>query len=574
MRQSLRVLQNSNSFLSNFLEWNPQLFRELKGKLKTRNVIIIAAISVITQLLIVFSFLGQLPEPITDPLNIGTEHSRYCVTALNYYENYLLCQTDLANNWIINWQLFWFDLFLTLSFVAIFALLVVGTYMLVDDLVKEENRGTLNFIRLTPQSASNVLMGKILGVPLLLYLAILLAFPLHLSAGLAARIPFSLILGFYAIIIASCAFFYCAAMLWSLLNSGLSGFKPWLASGAVFVFLFAFSIQLLNDYLNIYNCTFEGLILFHPGVVLSYLANATALPHKTVSYFDSKELGELLFYGRDLWTKASVGMGFVFLNYGLWTYWLWSALKRRFHNPQSTLLSKTQSYWVTGWFVAMTLGFTLQSTSNRYLEDNFMMLQFLMAIFFLGLIAALSPHRQTLHDWARYRHQKQHEASLLWKELVFGENSPSTVAIAINLLIALIYIIPSLLLFSDKDNSLAAFAGLLIGANLILFYAVLAQLMLTMKYQKRAIWTTGAILALVVIPIVCFGLGDIQPSYEPALWLFSFMPLAAIAHATLPTIIMSILGQWLMIAVAGFQITRKLNQAGASETKMLFFQSN
>jgi hypothetical protein len=580
MKQSLKGLPSSGLILPNFLEWNPQLFREFKGKLKPRNIIITAAISVITQFLITVSFLGQLPEPITDPLNIGRQYSRYCATTVNYYDSNPICQTDLANNWLINWQLLWFDLFVALSFVGIFSLLVIGTYMLITDMVKEETRGTLNFIRLTPQSANSVLFGKILGVPLLLYLGVLLAFPLHLVAGLGAKISLSLILGFDAAIIASCAFFYGAAMVWSLLNSGLSGFKPWLAGGAIFVFLFAFGTRLLSGYSYVHNHTFDGFILFHPGVVLSYLAEATALPQKSISLLDSHELGKLLFYGQSLWTKASLGIGFVLLNFGLWTYWLWSVLKRRFHNPQSTLLSKTQSYWLTGWFVFMTLGFTLQvmDTDREYsisdLDSNFMMLQLLMVIFFLGLIAALSPHRQSLYDWARYRHQQQKDGHLLWKELIVGENSPATIAIAINLLIALTYITPSLLIFSDRSDSVATFWGLLIGANMILFYSAIAQLMLTMKHQKRAIWTTITVLAAIIVPLVCFAIGDIQPSYEPGLWLFSFMPLASVMHTPFSTVIMSILGQWLAIAATGFYLTKKLNKAGASETKMLFGESN
>ena len=567
MKQSIKVFQHSRPILHNFLEWNPQLFREIKGRLKTKNIIIIAAISFIGQLAIGLSFLGQLPEPISDPLGLGSQYSRYCHG--NRYGSSTLCTTDLLNHWVINWQLLWLDLFITLSVVGIFALLVVGTYMLIVDTVKEESRGTLNFIRLTPQSATNVLVGKMLGVPILLYVAILLALPLHLVAGLSAKIPLSLIISFDLVVIASCAFFYSAALLWSLINVGLAGFKPWLASGAVFFFLLATNLAFLESSWYLDNNLSDALIFFYPGTILSYLVHASHIPPEKLSYLMLDELGDLFFYGQELFSKASIGIGFVLFNYGLWTYWLWSALKRRFHNPQNTLLSKTQSYGLTACFVAISLGFSLQTDYYHTLVDNYMYLQLLLVVFFLGLIAALSPHRQALQDWARYRHQLKQEGNILWKEMVFGENSPSTIAIAINLLLATAYIVPSLFLFSLEDKTWAIFWGLLLSANIILLYAVVAQLILTVKSQKRAIWATVGIASLIVVPPLSFGFAEIMPRYSPGVWLFTFLPATATEYATLSTIIISVLGQWLAIALFSWQMTNRLRQAGASETKML-----
>uniref|UniRef100_A0ACD5H3E0 Uncharacterized protein n=1 Tax=Desertifilum tharense IPPAS B-1220 TaxID=1781255 RepID=A0ACD5H3E0_9CYAN len=42
-------------------EWNPQLFRELKGRMKSRNIAIAVAVSLLTQLLVLFSFYQKLP---------------------------------------------------------------------------------------------------------------------------------------------------------------------------------------------------------------------------------------------------------------------------------------------------------------------------------------------------------------------------------------------------------------------------------------------------------------------------------------------------------------------------------
>ena len=168
------------------------------------------------------------------------------------------------------------------------------------------------------------------------------------------------------------------------------------------------------------------------------MIEATYLPLSKIDFVSADNLGELLFYGQALWVKASFGIGFILFNFSLWTYWCWSVLKRRFHNPTSTLFSKSQSYWITGWLAVFALGFTLQDNqSYSSAADHFVFLQICLCIWGLSLIAALSPHRQTLYDWARYRHQISENSNILWKELVFGENSPSGVAIAINIAIAI-----------------------------------------------------------------------------------------------------------------------------------------
>jgi len=57
---------------------------------------------------------------------------------------------DNQGNFVINWQMWWLDLFTWLSLIGIFALLVAGTYLLISDLAHEERQDTLNFIRLSP----------------------------------------------------------------------------------------------------------------------------------------------------------------------------------------------------------------------------------------------------------------------------------------------------------------------------------------------------------------------------------------------------------------------------------------
>ncbi|BAZ43900.1 hypothetical protein NIES4102_09030 [Chondrocystis sp. NIES-4102] len=567
MKQNTPMFHYSNSLWSKFLDWNPQLFREIKGRFKTRNIVVSAVVAVACQFLVVISLLGELPKPEIVGEPYYEQQGRYGMG--NGYENSLTYTKDLLGNWVINWQLFWLDLFIILSIISIASLLVIGTYMLITDIVQEESQGTLNFIRLTPQSAGDILIGKILGVPILLYWGILLFFPLHLFAGLGAHIPLALIFVFDAVIAASCAFFYNLALLWSLINFPVSGFKPWLATGALAFLLFFSTVILYHSHPPFTYSVADCLWIFNPSLVLSYLIDATYLPTHKTAFLSLENLSQLSFYGQALWTKPSLGISLVLFNFSLWTYWCWSILKRRFYNPENTLISKVQSYWVTGWMVAIALGFTLQSSDQYYLTDSYIFLQLTLCALGLGLIAALSPHRQTLYDWARYRHQKSKNGQILWKELIFAENSPSSIAIAINLIGVIAFITPSIFLML-QDNPQSTFLSFILTASSLILYALIAQLILTLKTRKRAAWSVITIISLMLVPPFSLAIIGIVPETLPLPWLFTIIPSAGIQYVGVSTIIMTVLGQWLAIALLGFRMTRKLRQAGASETKILF----
>jgi hypothetical protein len=560
------------NFVDRLGEYNPQLFRELKGRLKPRNIAIALGISVTFQLVIYYYFQRLLPGQKGD--RYDWNYSDYCTAEDGGYSK-AQCIKDLLGNWLIDWQSWWLDLFISMSAIGIILLLVFGTHMLIDDLSKEDSRGTLNFIRLSPQNASNILIGKILGVPILLYLAAIVILPFHLSAGLAAGIPFNLILGFYLVISASCIFFFSAALLLGLINFGLgefshiglAGFKPWLGSGLVLGFLSLMTVVFSNSSILLRNCI-DWITLFYPGVTLSYLAKATYLP--VSHYRNSNRIDELLFYGQSLWENPWTGMSLIVLNYGLATYWIWKALPRHFENPNSTLLSKTQSYWLTGCFIAIATGFTLQEKYNLY--NSFGILQFFIFIFFLCSIAALTHHRQTLQDWARYRHQNEGRYQNLWKDLVVGEKSPATVAIALNLGIVIAYMLPALLIFSfppETTETVPILLGLLLCISTLLIYAAITQLMLMMKTKMRTIWATATIASLLIFPLGLAALFGISPEQNPWLFLFSFIPATATNSIAASHVSIALMGQWLAIVLINLRITKQLRSAGASNTKVL-----
>lgn len=562
--------------------WNPQLFREIKGKLTPRNLGLAIALSVIAQFFLFWGFKNKIPLPNAnyDLYREGFTH-RYCLGSPPYnwqgYDHYggvqttidNFCRQDMLGQWILNWQLWWLDLFITLSILGILGLLVVGTYLLIADLAKEESQGTLNFIRLSPQSARGIFVGKLLGVPSLVYLVAILGIPLHFLAGVKASIPIPLILGFYSVLIASCALFYNLALLGGLISPKLGGFQAFLLSGATLFFLFIMMAATF-DGRTLGGHPFDWIVLFYPGTILPYLVDGSLIAPKMVHYFNISDLHQLEWYGGNLWQNATTGIGFVLLNYALWTYWITQGLKRRFRNPSATLLSKPQSYGLSLSFIVVLLGFALQTSNASKLADNMAIIQGFMAIFFFILMVALSPHRQTLRDWARYRHQMPQNRRSLGNDLLFGEKSPSLLAIAANLALITLYILPTLLIFPFKAYIIPVFVGFVVGINMILIYAMIAQTLLMMKSNKRVIWTTVVIGGLMILPLMYFGIMGISPHSGASAWLFTFIPMTGVQSMQSFTMLcLSILGQWTAIAGGTLILSRKLRKAGESDTKTL-----
>ena len=559
MTNQHKLLVKATKSVENLSELNPQLLREIKGRLKGINIIIAACLSLIVQLFIVISRLGRLPD-----LNYELkQYSRYCFSYTKSRE----CHTNLLGHWDINWQLFWLDSFIDLSIVIIITLLICGVYLLISDLIKEQQRGTLSFIQFSPQSARTILTGKILGVPILLYLAILLTFPLHSVAAFQAGIPLSLIVGFDITVIACCWLFYSLALFFSLLKTNFIAFKPWLGSGVVAFFLLLTINKFSYNYNAVNNNILDWLFLSNPITILSYFINNSNLSSFYNHHLSVENLREISFYGQHLWYSSSAAIGFILINYWIWQHWIWVGLKRSFDNPNNTSFSKSQTYWITGSFIFYALGFTLQTTKSGELFDNFLLLQCFLLCFFLGLMALLSPNYQILQDWARYRHQSKKSQRILSHDLLFGAKSPGIVAVAINLAIATIYTIPALLIFDFTKSSQRVIWGLILGVSIILLYGLIVQFILLTRNPKRATWSLITVLTLVIIPPLFLGIAGIQDTSSA--YFITFLPTLAIENAQFSTIITVLLGQWLTISLTGFAITKQLRQLGKSETSII-----
>ena len=489
--------------------WNPQLFREIKGRFNFRNVALVSATSLLGQ----FVLLAMILDPYgTHPFSIYPDG--------------------------------WLNIFQSLNFILPITLVFGGAYMLISDMAKEQRRGTLNFIRLTPQSSQNILTGKMLGVPVLIYLAIALILPLHLWAASSAAVPLSLVFTFYLMVVAICGFFYSTALFYMVLG----GLPPWIGTLLV-------------------------IVLAYPTLIMLNLFVGMAITDQIINI-------DLNWFYLPLSSTLAIAL-FTLLSICLATYWIWQFLNRRFNNPIATIASKTQSYLLVTCVNLWILGFSLpqiNSDSSFNFTLGFTFAFLLLPFCFLLLIAALSPHRQALQDWARYRGERKNEKKgrktifsafpFPLRDLILGEKSPALVAIAVNLAIAAAIWIPWILLlpqnsrlFLQKNQFILV---LLLNANLILICAAIAQLTLLMKTRKPEIWAGTAVSAVIILPLATITFHN-----NPDWLLISVVAAIAIPKASTTAIFLTILGQWSVLALLSLQLTRQLRKIGESNSKSL-----
>jgi hypothetical protein len=470
-------------------DWNTQLYRELKIKLTGFNIFI-AVVSSFACQFIVYAYYSTLED---QPQELW---------------------------W---WHMFWQKL----NWILPTLLIVGGVYMIMSDLVKEERRGTLNLIKLSPESSQSILLGKIVGVPILLYLAIALAIPMNCFYGLGIDVAFGTLVLLYIHWVATCCLFYSTAVLIALIGASHRGsqFLPLIGS--------VLALMLASPYTKFLNAS-------------KYLWSISANWHWFFLPIGSEPL---LLYA---WTLGTIGIA---------NYWIWQGIKRRFRNPNATLLSKKQSYWLGAILQIWLLGFVVPDNE----QFGFSILAFSVnSIIFLILIAVLSPGRQTLKDWARYKNITSRQ------EWIWGEKSPAVVAIAINLAIALLPKIPWILLSgAELDDKTRAILNLLCFASLIIIYAAIAQLILLTKAKNPMFWAAGAVGVAIALPPIVATVLSASSEQQPILWLFTIFPAIATSYAPTTTKIVALLSQWSILVLLSFKLNRQLRLAGESTTKAL-----
>ncbi len=550
-------------------DWNPQLLRELKGRLKPFPVIIAIVTSLATQLIL---FLYQLRDFPGDKYSL---YSKYCQSRepKKLHSELRFCPTNKIDVQLW-WQDHWEYMFLSLSVILIFILLVAGTYLIVNDLSQEERRGTLNFIRLSPQSETSIFTGKLLGVPVLIYLVVLAAIPFHIFTAKLANIAFSHILLFYLVVIGSCICLYSIAILFGIFGgSVLSGFKPWLGSGLIFMFLIMTAAMNENNY---YDHHIAFLQIFSPIGITDYL-----FPNLFRSGIPA--LHKLEFFHLSLGDNTFSLITIHLLNYAAWTYWAWQGLKRCFRNPNATLFSKRQSYLIVANIEIMILGFLVPASSKvkYYIFDGIESLYIWNMFIFVGLFALIIPQRQFIQDWARFRYHQvtnnqQSSRQSLSSDLFVGEKSPAILAIVINLLIAASAFM--VLIMSENNQNYSykslSFVGILLFLSSTIIYATIAQIMLMLKNSKRNLWAIGSTSAAIILPALVLSILSIPASSRDfisnTLWLFTSGFWYAIEYSSVNTILTVVIFQFMIAALLNWYLVKQVKSAGESATKALF----
>ena len=560
-------------------DWNPQFFRELKGRLKAFPVIIAIVTSLATQIVIFLYQLREFPDlESKENINILDKYCNLPNPQADRYSSWMSCPPDQINMQLW-WQDHWEYMFLSLSMIFIFTLLVAGTYLIINDLSQEERKGTLNFIRLSPQSEVSIFTGKMLGVPVLIYLAALAAIPFHILTGVSGNIPFGNILFFYLTLGASCIFFYSYALLFGIFGGSVfSGFKPWLGSGLVFLFLWMSAVAFGNN--NYHNYT-AFATLFSPTNITYYL-------FPNLFNYGTPGLQKLEFFNFAI-GKSFIGVIAIhLLNYALWTYWAWQGLKRCFRNPNATIVSKQQSYLIFACFEVILIGFfSSQDYTSEYRSYWSQFYEAMGALYawnlfiIVPLFALMLTHRQAIQDWARFRFHKDQNSTenvskkSLLSELISGEKSPAILAFAINLSIAVSAVI--ILFFKANIDSLYStenvsklLSVLLVFVSLIMIYATVAQIMLMLKNSKRTLWAAGTTSALIILPIIVFGVLNIYPS--TIFWLFTVGFWFTAEKSTYTTILAAFVCQVIILSLLNWYLIKQVKFAGESATKALFSQ--
>ncbi|MEX0271368.1 hypothetical protein AB3R30_19690 [Leptolyngbyaceae cyanobacterium UHCC 1019] len=518
------------NLLLSFSDWNPQFFREVKGRLKNRNLTLTVLSSFLAQFTLLFYFWTALPTPKL------TVSSRYCVGKETYGWND--CVLDAQGNVLINWQIWWTDLFQAVTWVLPFILLIAGVYLLISDLAKEEQRGTLNFIRLSPQTSQTILLGKLLGVPLLAYLGVLLAVPLHLWAAVHSGVDTAELLSLYLIVPAISCVFYLGAIFYAFLGAA----HGWLGAAIV--------------------C----------GLYTIFYQVWQSSRYSSEQYFIGSEFWYYLPIASNLGLLTLFVLGICTIT----TFWFWQTINRRFCNPNLTLISKRQSYAMTACVELFILGFVFRDIGEKeYYRPLYDLVALIVinSFWFLVLIAALTPHRQTLLDWARYQTRTSGRKLKLTKAIVrdwiVGEKSPAIAAIALNLLLAIAILTPWISTWGQPTQQLQGWASLLLNATFMLICAAIAQLILFSPSKKRSVFALAIIAALIALPpLIMLAIGA-RPDHGSLSWMLSGFAFASIESASKMTILWGLLGQMLVLTGLTARLTHQLRRAGESEMKAL-----
>ncbi|MEO0989057.1 MAG: hypothetical protein AAFY20_26470, partial [Cyanobacteria bacterium J06639_14] len=358
-------------------------------------------------------FTVQLPRVTIPDVNYP-----YCFNEAN--SNLCEVATD-KKSYRINWIDWNDDIFRILTLLIVLPLMGLGTFLLTNNLAEEKRRGTLNFLQMSPRSPLTILGGKLLGVPICLYLAVGLALPLHWFVGLNAGYGVGPLLGFDIVLVAQTLIFYLAALVFSLSTANviLLTLQPWLLTAAIVGFHGVIYLWVNQNMWRWHEHT-ESLsivwsLLFSPITAWGYLVPSRAADVLSQNANIFLGIFRVNFFEYILLAVGHALGWYVLLSHGL---------QRCFSNSAATLLKRRFSYPLTLIFMAIVLSLTNAADSDlNHVIDACLLVPLLCLLYCIGLMVALSPARQTLKDWTRFRHLQTSQRFALWQDLIIGDTS-------------------------------------------------------------------------------------------------------------------------------------------------------
>jgi hypothetical protein len=488
-----------NEWINQIGNWNPQLLREWRGRLKLQTLLATFLLSFSVQLLL---FLAAHEE-----------------------------SADLS--FAVNWNEIW----VPLSWIFPYILFTVGGYFIVSDLTQEEKRGTLNFIRLSPRPAQEILLGKFLGVPILVYLAIGSALPLHFFSGVLSGIPVWELLSYYGILAASTLCCYSAALWMGMQGTSLPGFASRPASNAISFAALAFTV-------------FSPLFMFGNCLITWYSFQLLDVLHSDWG-------NEVFWYGLLINGNSWLAHAFVLLNIAIVTCLFWLVIIRRFQQPRSTPLSKLHSYGILTYFELITLGWVLPQHDEAYI------LQIVLTSFVLVvLMFAIAPQRSALLDWVS-------SSSQGWQSLLLSDKSPAIAAIALHLGIANAILLPMILASEGRDVYPGVWLVIIAVTNALLLYGTFIQTVFASQLRFPLMWAAGALGAWWILPpifLILLGLTPDQIPVSAIAWTFLGFPWELLIDKSSESIVLhsiGILGQWIFLGYLLIYLQRMLGRLKA-----------
>ena len=466
-------------FLNRVGNWNPQLLREFRGRLKSRSIAATIVVSLVGQTLLGLVFSQETHKSV-----VGR----------------------------------WAGLAEAMIWILPFALFTAGSYYLVSDLNQEEKRGTLNFIRLSPRPSRGVLLGKMLGVPILPYIAIGLAIPLHIIAGLNSGMPIFFLISYYLMLAAGCFALFSLAILYGLLSSSRT-----IAVGQQSVVAVAFA-GLTLFFLTPFYMTWNMAVTWRPLGIREWSAQWNPYP-----YAGEEQTTPIQWFGQTINQSAFSSHWFTLSVLAIATALIWLMLVRLFRNPNTTVMSKWQSYAIVAFLEPLVMGFfVITSDQANFAESTPEAGTWLLYAFNMGLtiviMLALCPQRASLLDWLRFQ---KHPQGIL-RDLVWADKSPAILAIAINLVIINALYVPWMLLVGvEKEPPTVAAIIVLSMTGVLLIYTAVVQQIFALKIRNPYTWTMGGLGLWMLVPPIMLSILSIVPEQMPAsmmIWTFLGYP--------------------------------------------------